>query len=139
MIQLIKKLRTYRIIDQFSRFFLVGIVAFSADALILQGLVSLFSWDPYMARIPSATTAIFISWVLNRSFTFQIPKHHARLRTILAHISATGIALCANLAIYWGLIGWYPLLNSYPIIALAAASAFGLFVNFLLAKYWVFG
>lgn len=136
--KIIRKVAETELAQQFSRFFLVGFLAFSSDALILQGLVSLADWSPYWARVPSASVAVVVSWILNRAYTFELPKDHLRWSSALAHIAAVGIGLLFNLSVYWALISSYPVLEAYPIIALTAGSAVGLLVNFLLAKYWVF-
>ena len=126
------------IADQFPRFFLVGFLAFATDAIILQTLVSFAAWDAYWARVPSALSAIAVSWVLNRRYTFKLSSTHPKLRSIVNHVTATGIGLAVNLLVYWSCIALIPGLQPYPVVALALGSAVGLFINYLLAKYWVF-
>ncbi|MEM7359164.1 MAG: GtrA family protein [Pseudomonadota bacterium] len=134
----LNRVKDSEIAQQFSRFFLVGFLAFSTDALILQSLVSFAGWSPYWARVPSASAAVMVSWVLNRSYTFALEKGQLDWTAVFAHVLAVGIALLVNLGVYWALISKYPVLETYPVIALTGGSAAGLFVNFLLAKYWVF-
>jgi putative flippase GtrA len=124
--------------QQFLKFFLVGLLAFSIDAIILQALVTFADWNPYTARIPSASTSIIFSWLVNRRFTFTQPKKVRVARSIVNHLFATSFSLAVNLFLYWGFLSTFPSLNHLPVVALSFGAAVGLFINFLLAKYWVF-
>lgn len=130
-----EKTETFR---QFSRFFLVGLIAFSADAIILQGLVSFTDWGPYWARLPSALTALMISWWFNRRFTFTLEKGKSALHSLTTYIATVALSTTMNLLIYGNLIAGFSLFTHYPVLALVVASIAGFLVNFVLAKYWVF-
>ena len=138
MVVSIKSLQNKESTQQFLRFFLVGLCAFSIDAIILQALVSLAQWNPYIARVPSAFAAIVFSWLLNRSFTFTQAKKVGVARSIVNHIFATALSTGINLLVYWGFLSYFPSLNHLPIVALSFGAAVGMVINFLLAKYWVF-
>ena len=123
---------------QFSRFFLVGLAAFSADAIILQGLVSFTELGPYWARLPSALTALLISWWFNRRYTFVLEKEMPVLNSLVSYVATIALSTTINLLIYGYLISRFLLFAQYPVLALVVASVIGLLINFILAKYWVF-
>jgi putative flippase GtrA len=123
---------------EFSLFLLVGVCAFGTDAIIFQSLISFAKFDPYLARIISAIAAIWVSWVLNKSYTFKMVKTDKVLNKILAHVTATTFSFAINLLIFMSVLSLVGIARTYPIIALCVASGFGMFINFLLAKFWVF-
>jgi putative flippase GtrA len=125
-------------IKEFLKFSLVGGVAFASDAAVLQMMLNTFEIGPLIARIPSATVAIIITWLFNRSYTFSSTKNSEVVKSFLAHLSATSIGFSINIGLYTLLLIVFEYRNIHPLVALSIASAIGLFINFLLAKYWVF-
>ena len=55
---------------RFMRFGLVGTLGFVVDAGVMQLLVSFAGVGAIEARAISIPTAVFATWVLNRTFTF---------------------------------------------------------------------
>jgi putative flippase GtrA len=125
-------------IKEFLKFSIVGGVAFASDAAVLQLMLNTFEISPVLARIPSATVAIIITWLFNRSYTFSNTKNPNAAKSFLAHLSATSIGFSINIGLYTALLIIFEHRNIQPLIALSVASAIGLFINFLLAKHWVF-
>jgi putative flippase GtrA len=101
-------------------------------------MLSAFDVSPLIARIPSASVAIIITWLFNRSYTFSSTKTPKSAKSFLAHLSATGVGFSINIGLYTMLLILFEDRNIHPLLALSAASAIGLFINFILAKYWVF-
>jgi putative flippase GtrA len=101
-------------------------------------LVTFAHWNPYTARVPSASTAIIFSWLVNRRFTFTQTKKIRVAQSIVNHLFATTLSLAVNLFLYWGFLSAFPALYHMPVIALSFGASVGLIINFLLAKYWVF-
>src|SRR5690606_23338504 len=69
---------TMRIRQRFSKFTAIGALGFLTDA----GLFALMGGvgaSPWVARAVSATTAITLTWALNRRFTFSDRQSHARI------------------------------------------------------------
>ena len=133
-----QKMKGARPSREFSLFFLVGICAFSTDAIVFQSLISFANVEPYVARIISAIAAICVSWVLNKSYTFKMEKTDKVISKMLAHLAATTFSLAVNVMIFVSVLNLVAIARAYPIIALCIASGFGLIINFLLAKFWVF-
>jgi len=121
-------------------FIVVGSVGFVTDALVLTLLVSLFGVNVYLARILSFVPATLVTWLLNRSWAFRATAAPVseRQREYLKYFVVQAGGVLVNFAIFSLLVAMLPELKPYPVIPLAAGSAFGLIVNYTGSRLWVF-
>jgi len=122
---------------EFLSFSVVGVIGLGVDLGVLYLLAPLFGW--YGARVVSFIAAASATWALNRRFTFAGRRAGVSLRREYAHYLLTmlGGAL-VNYSVYVLTLHWLagPLA---PALGVALGSCAGLAVNFLSARYLVFG
>lgn len=122
---------------EFLSFAVVGTIGFVVDLGVLYLLASSLGW--YGARVLSFLAAATVTWVLNRHFTFGHRRSEASLTREYARYLLTmlGGAL-VNYAAYALTLHWLggPLA---PALGVALGSCAGLAVNFLTARFLVFG
>ena len=123
---------------QFTRFCFAGGLAFVVDAGILHTAVAAGA-DPYAARVLSYLCAVTTTWWFNRTYTFTAtagkPSLHEWGRYAVSQLGGGSI----NYLTYAGLVYAVPVVARHPVLGVAAGSAAGLMVNFLLARRYVFG
>jgi len=100
----------------------------------------------YAARIVSFLTAVFSTWLLNRTFTFRVSETSALPNTNLIkhlmfeffhYLTANISGGLVNLAVYSTFIS-FNLEPSDKYIATCMGSLSGLLLNFTLSKFFVF-
>ncbi len=110
--------------------FLIDAAVFTAANLLLQNL--------YLARAVSYFAAASSNWFWNRKFTFGASdRAPAQEWGRFLVLQTAGGAV--NYGLYALLVSIYPFFAAYPIAAIAAGSVAGMGVNFLTAKFFVFG
>ena len=115
----------------------VGTLGFLIDAAVFT-LANLVFQNLYLARAVSYLVAASSNWALNRRFTFAASNRqpvHEWGRFIVTQ-SAGGVV---NLGVYAVLVSAYAFFAAHPVAAIAVGSVAGMAVNFLAAKYLVFG
>lgn len=118
------------------RFALVGTAGFAVDASVLWLLMEITPLGAFTARIFAIATAMFTTWMLNRTFTFGASK-----RTIVAEGFRYGsvgvVSALVNYGIYAGLLLSSPTLK--PFFALVLASLAAMLFSFFGYSRFVFG
>ncbi len=100
-------------------FVIVGGIGFLADAGVLLGLLRWTDIDPFTARLLAIATALQLTWLLNRNFTFGKSERHAAVEGM--RYGGVGIASAVlNYLVYSGLLLF---VTSMPIVALTVGSA----------------
>ena len=128
---------THPIGNQLVRFCAVGAAAFVVDAGVVEALIKLASWNPYLARVVSYLCAASFAWWLNRRYTFgagQGPVHREWAKYLAVNISG-GLV---NYVAYALLVAASDFVHAWPWIGVAAGSVAGLLVNFAANKWYVF-
>jgi len=126
---------------EFVRFAAVGAAGFAVDAGVLTLLVSLLGSNVYAARAVSFAVAVFVTWLINRRWTFAnrgvgpVPSAGAEYARYVA-VQVTGAL--ANLGVFVVVLAIEPTLVRYPVLPLAFGAVAGLAVNFVGARTWVF-
>lgn len=125
------------VLPPFIGFLLVGTGGFVVDA----GTLSLYLWgvpDGFLVgRLLSFFVAVTFTWYLNRRFTFVVtgrPSLREWARFVAVNLVGGGV----NLAVYSVLVSYGDAFRALPVLAVAAGSVAGLFVNFLGASRIVF-
>lgn len=123
---------------QFLRFALAGVVGFVVDAAVLYAALGL-GLGYYLGRVLSFLAAAFTTWQINRRYTFRPQAAEDRFREWLRYLLAMLGGGVINYGVYALIIYNAPRGSWTPLLAVAAGSVAGLVVNFLSAKFWVFG
>jgi putative flippase GtrA len=116
------------------RFGVVGAAGFAADAAILVLVIERLNGNPIEARIVSAPIAIFLTFALNRSWSFADLKQLSIIRAFASYISVQGFGFLLNLLLYSLVIVIVP----SPVAALAVSSVSVMTLNYLGARFWAF-
>lgn len=101
------------------RFILVGGTGFIVDAAFLQFLLVTGVAGPFAARIISIILAAFVTWRLNRRFTFG-PSETGQAAEGARYGSVVAASSAINYAIYAGLLMIF--IGLTPFFALVVAS-----------------
>ncbi len=122
---------------EFIKFGIVGVVGFLVDATVVFMLHE--KLGAYGGRIISFLSAVIVTWLLNRSFTFN---RHVRnndwIKEFTKYISGMCVGGGANLLCYT-FIMYNATANSKNIlIATAIGSIVGMIFNFTLSKFIIF-
>lgn len=108
----------------FVRFLFVGATGFVVDA----GLVVLLCREgvsPILARVPSITCAMLVTWLLNRAITFRV-RVQKSLAELLRYAAVATVSAVLNYLCYIALIS----LHISPPIAVALATMALLFFSY---------
>ncbi len=123
---------------RFLSFAVVGAVGFLVDAGILSLLVHGHDWGSYSARLMSFSAAVTVTWLLNRTVTFQSDAERDKGREYRRYFMVQGAGSLLNLLVYSLCIALFPLAATYPVMALAGGSIVAMMFNYLGVRQWVF-
>ncbi|MEM6463413.1 MAG: GtrA family protein [Pseudomonadota bacterium] len=117
-------------------FVVVGGIGFVTDAGILMGLLHFTALDPFTARLVAIASALQVTWLLNRNFTFGKSERHAAVEGM--RYSGVGIATSLlNYLVYSGLLVFVP--DIRPVFALTIGSAVATIFSYTGYAKLVFG
>lgn len=123
-------------IKQIFLFCVVGIVGFIVDTAVLYLLKSILGL--YGARGVSFISAVFSTWLLNRSITFKERRYTHWYQEFAYYFAYMIVGGVINLTIYMLLVAMSSTIAQYPIIGVAAGSVTGMMVNYLSSKFLIF-
>jgi len=126
-------------VRQFALFCIAGVIGFVVDAGIVQALVVVGGFDPYLSRVVSFLCAMTTTWLFNRRYTFVANRDESLGREWLRYFVAMLGGFAVNYGIYAALVYSLPLVRIWPVLGVAAGSVAGLAVNYASSRYWVFG
>lgn len=116
-------------------FFVGGVIGLVVDAGVVQALVGLAGWNPYLARIVSFLLAATATWWWNRQYTFA---HRQSGRSLLVEwlhwMGLMTAGALINYAAYALMLMAFPQLRPWPAIAVAVGSLVAALVNFSTAR-----
>ena len=123
------------VVHQFLRFSVIGTLGFLVDVSALYLLIGL-GMDLYSARLFSFVCAATSTWIGNRLFTFRANPAARRVsgREWLLYVGAMTLGGLINYGVYAALVTYLGVFRLQPWLAVAAGTAAGLSVNFLLAR-----
>ncbi len=103
-------------------FTFVGGIGFMADASVLTLLVNGLNWGPYRARLCSFAVAVTLTWYLNRHWTFASQARNNKKIEYARYLTVQSIGALLNLGIYSICLETFPVMVTYPVLALAIGS-----------------
>ena len=122
-----------------ARFCLAGIAGFLVDAAVLYVLMTGIGVPPLVGRFVSFLCAAFVTWRINRSFTFGArTAGRGSVKELLHYLWASAVGALANYGTFAILIMTLRVVASHPTIGVAAGSAAGMSINFTLYSGLVF-
>lgn len=129
-------------IRQLFLFGIVGTIGFVVDSSVLYAGLFI-GFGPYLGRIISYICAASVTWYLNRRWTFQASTSKDGKKAEWAKFVVLNLGgFAVNYGTYLAALSWLTFLGFYPalapLMAVAAGSVAGLFVNFAINKYLVF-
>jgi len=119
-------------------FIVVGSIGFIVDASVLTLLIDGHFADPVVARLISIPTAVTVTYFLNRLFTFAEQKSELLGQEYFRYVVVQALGALTNFSVYIAILKFPPTAAVHPVAALAVGSLFGLFVNFIGSRYFVF-
>ncbi len=123
---------------QLIRFGFVGTIGFIVDALILLILAKFLNFDIAVSRFFSFLSAVLVTWILNRTFTFNVKNNHSKKREYLYYLVIQSIGAFFNYSIFIFLIKNNSFFEEYLIITLAIASLTTMFFNFINTRIFIY-
>jgi putative flippase GtrA len=123
------------------KFLFAGGIGFIVDALVLSLLTTLVGWQPIPARIASFIAAASATWWINRHLAFAMQRAVTTRATrdeYTRYLGTQSLGAAINLGLFASLLWRWPMLNRYPVIALAIASVCALFFNYFVMRRFVF-
>jgi putative flippase GtrA len=121
---------------RFIRFSIVGGVGFLIEAALLSYFAGVASIGVIKGRAISFPLAVAATWWLNRTLTFQ--SRNAPGREGFRYFLVQSLGALANLGVFYVLVTWFPSLRTSPVLPLFIAAIFGLALNFVLSRRFVF-
>lgn len=122
---------------QLLRFAAVGTAGFVADVLVLYLCLAL-GLGYYAGRAVSFLAAVWVTWQLNRRYTFASPSGRSAWAEWSRYLVAMLGGGVVNYLAYTTVVLLLPGLPGLPILSVAAGSVAGLAINFVSAKFFVF-
>ena len=121
------------------KFAVAGAAGFLTDATLLMAAVKLAGMDPLSARVVSFTTALGVTYTINRTWAFAARPPSNELTGFCRYVTVQLGGAAVNLAAYAATLVLVPALEVFPVAALAVGSFIGMTFNYIGAKHVVFG
>ena len=112
-----------------------GVIGLLIDASVVQMLVSIEGWNPYLARIVSFLLAASFTWWWNRRHTFATRSSGRSAHAEWLHwMGLMSLGAVVNYGVYAVLLLAFAWLHRWPAVAAAAGSAVAAALNFCMAR-----
>ncbi len=121
------------------RFVGAGLAGLAADVGVLH-IAQALGMGPYLGRVLSFLCAVWVTWQINRRFTFaaSITGQQSVWREWWKYLAAMLGGGAVNYAAYVATLHWGPPGPWLPTLGVACGSLAGMTVNFTSAKWLVF-
>lgn len=120
--------------NKFIRFGIVGSIGFLFDTTVFFILVDLIDLNIICSRILAFIFAVFLTWIINRNFTFCNSSSKIKSREYLYYFIIQTIGALLNLIVFSSLIYSFKIFQEILIIPLMIGSITAMFFNFILIK-----
>lgn len=122
---------------QLKNFAVAGISGFLTDVGVLY-LANLLDIGLYVGRVISFLCAVFVTWQINRRFTFVAYSQQSTWCEWWRYLSAMIFGGLVNFSAYAVTLHIAPANRWTALIGVAIGSGFAMVVNFVSSKFWVF-
>jgi len=124
------------LVMQFLRFGTVGGIGFMFDTAVVYALRGPLGL--YAAGAAAYVVAATVTWALNRAWTFRGPHRLSMRRQWAVFLATNSVGFVVNRGVFAALVTWSTFCRDYPVVAIAAGVAAGMFLNFAAARKLVF-
>lgn len=124
------------LLRQFVQFGAAGGIGFCFDTLTVYSLRGLLGL--YGAGAAAYVVAASVTWAINRVWAFRGRGTHPPHRQLGLFLLTNLAGFTLNRGVYAALVTWSALCARQPVIALAAGTTAGMFINFTMARRVVF-
>lgn len=121
---------------KFLRFGTVGASGFVIDTAVVYGLRGAIGL--YGAGAAAYVVAATYTWWANRMWTFRGSHRLAMREQWMLFLATNSVGFVINRGIFAALVTFVPFCADYPVVAIAAGVAAGMFLNFAAALKLVF-
>ncbi|HEU0117762.1 MAG TPA: GtrA family protein [Alphaproteobacteria bacterium] len=125
-------------LDQFLRFCVIGGLGFVFDTCLVYFGIDHLHMRRVTAGLFSFPFVVTFTWAGNRYFTFHDASRGKKHVQLMRFVMVCGVGLVFNRGTYSLLVSNVPIFYAYPVLALMAGTAAGMFFNFFVSKKLVF-
>jgi len=122
---------------KFLKFGFVGVVVLGFDAVTFWLLLHVIP-SSIIARCLSVAASIFLSWIINRSFTFAYSGEKPTVQEFIKFALSQLPGALVNALVSVLAFNFLPYIKSNPWISVALGSCAGMVLNFTIAHLYVF-
>jgi putative flippase GtrA len=120
------------------RFALVGCIGFAVDAGILIVLLKHSLLPLAISRLISFSSAVSVTWLMNRQFTFRIGSRPIHARECRRYFVVSALGALINYGLFLLIMSAVPRLAPYPVVVLAIAAGVAMLFNFVGSRRYAF-
>lgn len=120
-------------LEHISKYAVVGLIGTSTHFSLLYFFVEALYWDPVLASVSAFPPVVFLSYILNRNWTFKSDKEHQI--ALPKYLAVSLVSLANNSILMYTLVS---LLDIWYLTAQLCSIAIIPVINFVLKKYWAF-
>lgn len=124
--------------NQFIRFCCVGGIGFLIDAGTTHAFTSLLHQNPYLGRLYAFLIAATVTWHLNSRITFKGYSKRRLHSQWIMYVLLSAVGGSVNYTVYALCVAHSDIIYRNPVLGVAIGSAFGLLINFTMARQLVF-
>ncbi|TLP39621.1 GtrA family protein [Arcobacter arenosus] len=125
-------------LKQIIKFGIIGTIGFCVDASVLVIGVNLFLFSIESSRLISFLCAVFVTWLLNRTFTFSRNQAFSKRKEYILYLIIQSIGAFLNYGIFMMLIYLNGFFEKYLIVSLGISALVAMFFNFFMLRRFVF-
>ncbi len=123
-------------VRHFGGFVLAGLCALATDTAVLSALTRLGGLSPLLARPVGIACAMIVSWLINRTITFQV-QGQPSLSEFAKFASVSLTSQVVNYSVFAAILLARP--TTVPELALLLACFVSMFVSYAGFRFGVFG
>lgn len=116
----------------------MGSIGFIVDAMTLVAFMKYVMYSLEIGRVVSFLIAVFVTWILNRTFTFSQKSPYSKKKEYSIYITIQSTGAVLNYSVFVSLIYYFSVMKENYLFALAIASLIAMIFNYSLLKSKLF-